>query len=48
MAVGRLLRTALKYGPLAYPVIRKFMNKKKSKENAQTNNDQYKNAKSKR
>lgn len=43
MAVGRLLRTALKYGPIAYPVIRKFMNKKKAKENVQTNNNQYKN-----
>ena len=43
MAVGRLLRTAIKYGPIAYPVIRKFMNKKKSKENAHTNTSQYKN-----
>lgn len=42
MAVGRLLRTAIKYGPIAYPVIRKFMNKKKSKGNAQTNTSQYK------
>lgn len=48
MAVGRLLKTAIKYGPIAYPVIRKFMNKKKSKDNAQTNSDQYKNKKSKR
>ncbi|HSJ37971.1 MAG TPA: hypothetical protein VK945_07125 [Planococcus sp. (in: firmicutes)] len=48
MAVGRLLRTALKYGPLAYPVIRKYMKKKKSKENAQTNTSQYKNNQPKR
>lgn len=48
MAVGRLLRTALKYGPIAYPVIRKFMNKKKAKGNAQTNTEQYSNKQSKR
>ena len=48
MAVGRLLRTAIKYGPIAYPVIRKFMNKRKAKGNAQTNTEQYKNNKSKR
>ncbi|MFC3211061.1 hypothetical protein [Planomicrobium okeanokoites] len=48
MAVGRLLRTAIKYGPIAYPVIRKFMNKKKAKSNAQTNTSQYKTKQTKR
>lgn len=48
MAVGRLLRTALRYGPIAYPIIRKFMNNKKAKGNAQTNSDQYKNNQPKR
>ncbi len=42
MAMGRLLRTAIKYGPIAYPIIRKYMNKKKAKGNAQTNTSQYK------
>lgn len=37
MAIGRLLRTALRYGPIAYPIIRKFMNKKKSGTNAGKN-----------
>ncbi|MFD1031400.1 hypothetical protein [Metaplanococcus flavidus] len=48
MAVGRLFKSALKYGPIAYPIIRKFMNKKKSKGNAQTNTNQYKNNQSKK
>ncbi len=48
MAVGRLLRTAIKYGPIAYPIIRKFMNKKKAKGNVQTNTSQYKTSKTRR
>lgn len=48
MAVGRLLKTAIKYGPLAYPIIRKFMKNKKAKGNAQTNTNQYKNTRPKR
>lgn len=48
MAVGRLLRTAIKYGPIAYPIIRKFMNKKKSKDNIQTNTSQYRTNKTRR
>lgn len=48
MAVGRILKTAIKYGPLAYPIIRKFMKKKKSKNNAQTNTGQYNSKQKKR
>ncbi|MFC4711267.1 hypothetical protein [Planococcus dechangensis] len=29
MAIGRLLRSAIKYGPIAYPIIRKVMNNRK-------------------
>lgn len=48
MAIGRLLKTAIKYGPIAYPIIRKIMNKKKSKGNIQTNTSQYKTNKTRR
>jgi hypothetical protein len=37
MAIGRLLRSALRYGPIAYPIIRKIMNKKKAGNNAGKN-----------
>lgn len=29
MAIGRLLKSAIKYGPIAYPIIRKVLNKRK-------------------
>ncbi|MBT2584094.1 hypothetical protein [Planococcus sp. ISL-109] len=29
MAIGRLVRSAIKYGPIAYPIIRKVMNNRK-------------------
>ena len=37
MAIGRLLRSVLRYGPIAYPIIRKMMNKKKAANNAGKN-----------
>lgn len=38
MAIGRLVRSAIKYGPIAYPIIRKVMNNRK-KNNANNEND---------
>lgn len=29
MAIGRLMKSAIKYGPIAYPIIRKVLNKRK-------------------
>ena len=29
MAIGRLLKSAIKYAPIAYPIIRKVLNKRK-------------------
>lgn len=29
MAIGRLVKSAIKYGPIAYPIIRKILNKRK-------------------
>ncbi|MGH2319617.1 hypothetical protein [Planococcus sp. 4-30] len=29
MAIGRLVKSAIKYGPIAYPIIRKVLNKRK-------------------
>lgn len=29
MGVGRIVKTAIKYGPIAYPIIRKLMKNKK-------------------
>lgn len=29
MAIGRLVKSAIKYGPIAYPIIRKVMNNRK-------------------
>ncbi|WP_186725698.1 hypothetical protein [Planomicrobium sp. CPCC 101110] len=30
MGIGRIVKTAIKYGPIAYPIIRKAMNKRKA------------------
>ncbi len=38
MAIGRLVRSAIKYGPIAYPIIRKVINKRK-KNNTNNEND---------
>ncbi|HSP21388.1 MAG TPA: hypothetical protein VLQ20_03570 [Planococcus sp. (in: firmicutes)] len=43
MALGRILKTAIKFAPIAYPIIRKVMNKKKA-----SNAGQYKTPQSKR
>ncbi|MBT2572261.1 hypothetical protein [Planococcus sp. ISL-110] len=29
MAIGRLVKSAIKYAPIAYPIIRKVLNKRK-------------------
>lgn len=36
MGVGRLLKTAIKIAPVAYPIIRKMMKNKKSSGTADT------------
>lgn len=36
MAIGRLVKSALKYGPIAYPIIRKVLNKRKQGKTVQT------------
>jgi len=41
MGIGRIVRTAIKYGPIAYPIIRKAMNKRKAAGTA-SNTTQYK------
>ncbi len=38
MAIGRLVRSAIKYGPIAYPIIRKVINNRK-KNNANNENE---------
>ncbi|MGM0899110.1 MAG: hypothetical protein ACQEV0_14480 [Bacillota bacterium] len=38
MAIGRLFKSAIKYGPIAYPIIRKVMNNRK-KNNTNNEND---------
>lgn len=43
MALGRLLKTAIKFAPIAYPIIRKAMNKRKA-----SSTGQYKTPQSKR
>ncbi|WP_169818714.1 hypothetical protein [Planococcus donghaensis] len=40
MALGRLLKSAIKYGPIAYPIIRKVLNKRKQGKNEQTTREQ--------
>lgn len=40
MAIGRLVRSAIKYGPIAYPIIRKVMNNRKKNNNNGENNSQ--------
>ncbi|WP_186760053.1 hypothetical protein [Planococcus sp. CPCC 101016] len=36
MAIGRLVKSAIKYGPIAYPIIRKVLNKRKQGKAGQT------------
>ncbi|ANU11720.1 hypothetical protein A1A1_10676 [Planococcus antarcticus DSM 14505] len=36
MAIGRLLKSAIKYGPIAYPIIRKVLNKRKQGKTGQS------------
>lgn len=36
MALGRLLKSAIKYGPIAYPIIRKVLNKRKQGKTGQS------------
>lgn len=38
MAIGRLVKSAIKYAPIAYPIIRKVMNNRK-KNNTNNVND---------
>lgn len=38
MAIGRLVRSAIKYGPIAYPIIRKVMNNRKKNSTNNENN----------
>ncbi|WP_186763759.1 hypothetical protein [Planomicrobium sp. CPCC 101079] len=40
MGIGRIVKTAIKYGPIAYPIIRKAMNKRKA--GSSQNTTQYK------
>ncbi|MCH4827460.1 MAG: hypothetical protein N2C11_00630 [Planococcus sp. (in: firmicutes)] len=40
MALGRLLKSAIKYGPIAYPIIRKVLNKRKQGKTTQTTTTQ--------
>jgi hypothetical protein len=30
MGIGRIIKTAIKFAPIAYPIIKKVMNKQKS------------------
>lgn len=43
MSLSRILKTAIKFAPIAYPIIRKVMNNKKA-----GNTGQYKTPQSKR
>lgn len=36
MALGRIVKTAVKYGPILYPIVRKAMNKRKAGKAAST------------
>lgn len=38
MAIGRLVRSAIKYGPIAYPIFRKVMNNRKKNSANNENN----------
>lgn len=38
MAIGRIVKSAIKYAPIAYPIIRKVMNNRK-KNNVNNEND---------
>ncbi|MGI2329527.1 hypothetical protein [Planococcus sp. YIM B11945] len=42
MGIGRIVKTAIKYGPIAYPIIRKAMNKRKAGAGAAQSTNQYK------
>ena len=42
MALGRILKTAIKFAPIAYPIIRKAMNSRKAGNSGQTKTPQTK------
>ncbi len=42
MALSRLIKTAIKIAPIAYPIIRKAMNKRKSGNTGKNNTQAFK------
>lgn len=37
MGIGRIVKTAVKFAPIAYPIIKKAMNKRKAGQSSQRN-----------
>ncbi len=44
MAIGRLVKSAIKYGPIAYPIIRKVLNNRKKKDGEVVDTTQNRNS----